>query len=228
MTPIQQATMEKLQVDVDGLLVRDKNNYELITAMDVMVKNLCSLLGTSYPPSHRPEGDSKESLQNEAAALIQVIVDGWDRPSMRDGSEAVRQRDDYVAAYQRWNVDRALDEAWGLIANAFGGDWDRCTDVWKSRARDWERRRKLFEGQFDGKWRPLSSILAQAALLAAKPTLREFDLMKNRAERAEVALANERAVNTKLLAEARERYAVNAKLEATIADMQRVLGEAIS
>jgi len=41
--------------------------------------------------------------------------------------------------------DRAIELAWGLIANAYGGDWDSATPEWKEAAERWR----------DEHWHPL-------------------------------------------------------------------------
>lgn len=33
--------------------------------------------------------------------------------------------------------DGLLEAAWGIIANAHGGDWDKATDEWHSSAKRW-------------------------------------------------------------------------------------------
>ena len=98
---------------VEGLEVRDKNNYELIMSHDTMIKNLCALLNTSYPPSHRPEGDTLKSLQKEAAKLIQRVIDEWgSQPA--DGPPGQVRFYEYKGAYEHWlHGPGELDAAWG-------------------------------------------------------------------------------------------------------------------
>lgn len=36
--------------------------------------------------------------------------------------------------------DELLEFAWGIIANAYAGDWDKATPPWKSAAEDWRDR----------------------------------------------------------------------------------------
>lgn len=33
--------------------------------------------------------------------------------------------------------DELLELAWGLIANSYGGDWDKATEEWKTAAEKW-------------------------------------------------------------------------------------------
>lgn len=33
--------------------------------------------------------------------------------------------------------DELLMFAWGIIANAYGGDWDKATSTWKKAAESW-------------------------------------------------------------------------------------------
>lgn len=180
---------------LQGLEVRDKNNYELIMSHDTMIKNLCALLNTSYPPSHRPEGDTLKSLQKEAAKLIQQVINEWG-PLPVVGPLNNTRYYEYKEACERWlHGPGGLDAAWGLITNAFGGDWDKCTDVWKSRARDWERRWHAFE--------KFSTPTVQAAVIAGQgdtiaSLTKERDLLKNDVERYKSALETERAINLKL------------------------------
>lgn len=35
------------------------------------------------------------------------------------------------------NKDELLEMAWGLIANAHQGDWDKATDEWRESAEKW-------------------------------------------------------------------------------------------
>lgn len=36
-----------------------------------------------------------------------------------------------------WPARRPVESAWGLIANAYGGNWDRATDDWRKAAESW-------------------------------------------------------------------------------------------
>ena len=35
------------------------------------------------------------------------------------------------------DITDTLELAWGLIANAYGGDWDKATDEWREAAERW-------------------------------------------------------------------------------------------
>lgn len=42
------------------------------------------------------------------------------------------------APMQGWNFpDDLLEAAWGLIANAHGGNWDEASDEWRNAAAHW-------------------------------------------------------------------------------------------
>lgn len=34
-------------------------------------------------------------------------------------------------------LQKSEETAWGIIANAYGGDWDSASDVWKQAAERW-------------------------------------------------------------------------------------------
>ena len=40
-------------------------------------------------------------------------------------------------------LEDSLEMAWGLIANSYGGDWDKATDEWRNVAEKW--RKEWFE-----------------------------------------------------------------------------------
>ena len=42
--------------------------------------------------------------------------------------------------YVKEDPSAGVEEAWGLIANAHGGNWDEATDVWRQAAERWRDR----------------------------------------------------------------------------------------
>jgi hypothetical protein len=109
-----------------------------------------------------PRREDQRKLQKDAAKLIQQVIDDWGPMPAEDGPGAVRYHE-YKEAHNRWLFGPgALDVAWGLLANAYNGDWSKCARSWQVSARDWEQRWHAFE-----KTR-FSTPVVQAAVIAGQ------------------------------------------------------------
>lgn len=72
-----------------------------------------------------------------------------------DERTATREMDVELAevfAEQLAELTYGLELAWGLIANAHGGDWDNASAEWRTMAERWR----------DGVWHPLLALKAMA------------------------------------------------------------------
>jgi hypothetical protein len=47
---------------------------------------------------------------------------------------------EHYAAREIKRLEESEELAWGLIANAYGGDWDKASPVWKEAAERWRDR----------------------------------------------------------------------------------------
>jgi hypothetical protein len=109
----------------------------------------------------KPEGDTLRKLQKDAAKLIQQVIDDWGPMPVLAGFGT--RFHEYKEAYNQWLFGPgALDVAWGLLANAYNGDWSKCARSWQVSARDWEQRWHAFE-----KTR-FSTPVVQAAVIAGQ------------------------------------------------------------
>ena len=72
-----------------------------------------------------------------------------------------------------WPASSMLEAAWGLIANAYGGNWDAAGDAWRDAARRW---RNAYHGGPPGQGHVQEQAEALQQVIDSKPPSEEYPL----------------------------------------------------
>ena len=72
--------------------------------------------------------ERKEEMMDEVCVVCRGAIPGGAKSSVHTALCAEVIRAERTAA---------VEEAWGIIANAFGGDWSKATDEWRQAAERW-------------------------------------------------------------------------------------------
>lgn len=78
--------------------------------------------------------ENTEALLCEMQGLRDQLAEvKWDRDNLQDQRDFAMREIELL----RTEYFETLDSAWGLIANAGGGNWDLQTEQWRQAARRW-------------------------------------------------------------------------------------------